>query len=519
MAHSETEEFTGLRSYLWPIHMHELRKLIPMLCIFFLICFNYSILKNLKDAIVVNARGSGAEVIPFLKVWAMLPFAVFLTYALSKLGRIMSQEKVFYCVVIFFLTYFLLFITLLYPNRDWIHPHATADYITKLTPDGMAGLIAVARNWSFSIFYALSELWAAIVLSVLFWGFANNITKVCEAKRFYSVFGIGANLAAVAGAQAALYLTFEESVPFLPSAHDAWEQTIIALCSVVIVIGFAIIAIYRWLHVNVVYPEELSTPSSPSSKKKNQGSLSESFRLLLSSKYLICLAVLVLGYNLCINLVEVLWKDQLRQLYPTGAQYNIYMNKLTSVMGVISTFTAVFISGNAIRRLGWTFTAMLTPVIMLITTLGFFGFLLFGPSMAVLFPVLDGLSPLVVVVFFGAAHNAFSKAAKYTVFDNTKEMAFIPLDPEQKLHGKAAIDGVISRMGKSGGSLIHQIFLFVFASFTMSAPYIAIITITSIVCWILAVRVLSKEFKALSSAPSTSNVNNSEKNSEVLATS
>ena len=55
-------------------------------------------------------------------------------------------------------------------------------------------LIPVVGNWSFSIFYILSELWGSVVLSMLFWQFANEITKVGEAKRFYGLFGMVGNI-------------------------------------------------------------------------------------------------------------------------------------------------------------------------------------------------------------------------------------------------------------------------------------------------------------------------------------
>ena len=129
MAQSPSKEFSGLRQFLWPIHRHELSKLVPMLAIFFLICFNYSILKNLKDALVVTAEGSGAEIIPFLKVWVMLPCAVLITFLYSRLGAKFSSEKVFYIIVGLFLVYFLGFITLLYPYRETLHPHSSADWL------------------------------------------------------------------------------------------------------------------------------------------------------------------------------------------------------------------------------------------------------------------------------------------------------------------------------------------------------------------------------------------------------
>ncbi len=107
---------------------------------------------------------------------------------------------------------------------------------------------------------------------------------------------------------------------------------------------------------------------------------------------------------------------------------------------------------------------------------------------------LTGYSPLAIAVFFGAAQNATSKAAKYSVFDATKEMAFVPLTHEERIKGKASIDGVGSRLGKSGGSLIHSGLLMLFSSLSVCAPYIAAILMVVIFLWIYATSTLGKQY-------------------------
>lgn len=62
--------------------------------------------------------------------------------------------------------------------------------------------IAIVQNWTFCAFYVMAELWGSVVISVLFWGFANAIMTVKEAKQFYSFFGLGANVALVFSGQA-----------------------------------------------------------------------------------------------------------------------------------------------------------------------------------------------------------------------------------------------------------------------------------------------------------------------------
>lgn len=65
-----------------------------------------------------------------------------------------------------------------------------------------AGPIAILRNWTYCLFYVMAELWGSVVVSVLFWGFANTITKVDEAEQFYPFFGLGANVALIFSGQA-----------------------------------------------------------------------------------------------------------------------------------------------------------------------------------------------------------------------------------------------------------------------------------------------------------------------------
>ena len=48
---------------------------------FFFILFNYTILRDTKDVLMVTAKGSGAEVIPFIKTYVNLPVSFGCTYA------------------------------------------------------------------------------------------------------------------------------------------------------------------------------------------------------------------------------------------------------------------------------------------------------------------------------------------------------------------------------------------------------------------------------------------------------
>lgn len=496
-------QFSRWRNALWPVHRFELKKLVPMLLIFFLIFFDYNVLRIMKDTLVVTAKSSGAEVIPFIKVWVMFPGAILLTYLYTRLSNRLKRETVFYVMLSIFLGYFFLFTTVLYPARDYLHPHATADVLETILPIGFKGMIAMYRNWTFTTFYVMSELWSNIILAMLFWGFANQVTRLGEAKRFYGLFGIGANFSGVIAGWSSAWLSSKQFNANLPFGSDAWEQSMVILVGLVLVTGLGAMAIFRWLNSSVLKDPRFYDPSEERQAGEVRGKLSmrESFGYLLRSRYMICLAVVVVAYNLVINLVEVVWKHEMRELYPHASEYNLYMSHVTTIIGVVATLTALLVSGNSIRKCGWTFTALLTPMILLLTSIGFFAFFFVKGDMAEVVKQFFGATPLAIVVFFGSAQNILSRAAKYTVFDATKEMAFVPLTPEDQLKGKPAIDGVCSRLGKSGGSVVHQALLLSFATITASAPYVAGFLLLVICIWIVAIRVLGKQFVELTAPP------------------
>jgi AAA family ATP:ADP antiporter len=495
---SSTSSFGKIRSFLWPIHSYELSKFIPMLLVFFLIAFNYNILRAAKDTLVVTAPASGAEAIPFIKVWAILPMALLMTYIFTKLSNKYSTEKVFYIMIGIFLGFFAIFTFILYPLRETLQPNNFANMLQRVLPQGFNGFIAMIRNWILTCFYVMAELWGTIMLTVLFWGFANEITTVHEAKRFYSLFSVGANVAGTLSGQAAIFLSsniFFESIPY---GKNAWEQSVLFTNITILITGSLIIGLFIYINKKTA-PINTEPTISQVKPPKIKISLKKSFSYLLKSKYLIFLALIVLSYNLTTHIAEIVWKNQISQVYPNPSDFNAYMGHVMRLTGIVATAIALFISGNFLRKFSWTFSALITPLIVLSTGIFFFSFFFFKAPFAISFAGFFSSTPLIMSVFFGTLQNTLSRASKYTLFDATKEIAFIPLNKESKRKGKAAIDGVGSRFGKSFGSVLTQSFLILFSTLTASAPYIAILFLFILGIWLLSIIALGKQFNALTS--------------------
>ncbi|CAM0116931.1 NTP/NDP exchange transporter [Rhabdochlamydiaceae symbiont of Dictyostelium giganteum] len=491
-----TTQFGKLRSYLWPIHTWELKKFLPMALMFFFINFNYTILRDTKDSLIVTAPGSGAEAIPFLKLWGVLPFAILFMIVYSKLSNILSKPKLFYTMISTFIGFFALFALVLYPNKEILHPTELADKLQAVLPQGLSGLVAIFRNWTYALFYIMSELWGSVALSLLFWGFANDTTRPSESKRFYGALGVGANIAMLVSGPLIIY--FSKIQDKIPAGVDAWGVTLNYLIGMVVASGLIVMAIYAWINKNVLTDARFYEPAEVTKAKKSKPkmSLGESFKYLAQSKYVGLLAILVISYGVAINLVEVTWKNQVKLMYSNSNDYSAFMGEYSTLTGAVTLFMMLFVSSNILRRFGWTTGALITPIVILITGAGFFAFIIFRDSLTGLVAML-GTSPLMLAVMFGQAQNIMSKATKYSLFDPTKEMAYIPLDQEVKVKGKAAIDVVGARLGKSGGSLINQGLIILFGSITAITPYIAIILFAIIFAWLWAAKSLGELYSTL----------------------
>ncbi len=490
-----TKPFGALRAFLWPVYREEYPKFIPMFLISFLICFNYYLLRISKDAVLITAPESGAEAIPFIKVWAILPTAILMTFLFTRFSNWLNRRTVFYAMLCLFIGYFALFTFILYPNRDMLHPHTFADQLQGALPQGFRGLIAIIRNWTYSTFYVMSEMWSTMIMTILFWGFANDITSVKDAKRFYGLFGVGTNLSGVIAGFLASYLSANQFNPSIPFGTTAWDQYIFYLGLMVMGSGLLCMGLYWMMNkAGRGYTEETLKAHRDSPIKMG---MRKSFQSLVKSPYLMLIAILVFAYNIVINLAEVVWKDQVKQLYPATADFNGYMAYVNFWIALIAVVISFFISGNVIRALGWTKSALISPVLTLLTGILFFAVLLLPQESLLGICLSFGTSPLALAVFLGSLQNCVVRGTKYSLVDATKELAFIPLPREERIKGKAAIDGVGSRLGKSGGAIMYQLLLIACGTIVGSIPIVAFLLLFAIGGWIMSVRSLGKQFNIL----------------------
>ena len=494
------QEFKGLRAVLWPVHNFELKKFLPMGLMMLCILFIYTLVRDLKDTLMVSqATGGGAETLGFLKLYGVTPSAVLFMIVFVKLANILDREKLFYVIVSFFLAFYILFGFVIYPMTDYLHMSQETIAGLQQSVPTLHWVWPIIGNWSYALFYILSELWGSVVLSALFWQFANEITKVTEAKRFYSLFGFIGNFGLLASGSVIIFCANLAKKGVASGITDAFGTNLKYQMGAVILFGAVLLGLYRWMNKNVLTDPALYTPGEGTKKKsKPKLGFAESFKCILTSKYLLMIAVLVLAYGVSINLIECVWKGQIKLRYPDPNDYNALMGKLSLVTGII-TILVMLVGANVLRRFSWKIAALITPVFLLATSLIFFGVIMYKNNVGLEANIL-GVSVLLVAVVVGLVQNAFSKGVKYSLFDSTKQMAYIPLDPELKVKGQAAVEIIAGRGGKSGGAMIQSTLLLIVGggvSLSSMVEILGSIVFIVVVFWIASVFGLSKQFEAL----------------------
>lgn len=507
MSNTTTPEFGKWRSLFWPIHSYEIKKFLPMGIMMFCILFIYTVLRDTKDAMLVNAPGAGAESLAFAKGIGVTLSAILFMILYTKAANLFKREGLFYVTALPFLLFFGLYPYFVYPYVDSIHMSLdNIKHFQGLYPN-LKWMIPLVGNWTYTLFYILSELWGSAVLSLLFWQFANAITPVKEARRFYGMFGFLGNFGLLLSGPSIILIS--HSIHNLGlSRTEATGLMLQYLMALVIVAGVVLISTFYWMNRKVLTDIRFYNPETmgETKKKKPKLSMAESFKYILQSPYLGLIAMLVLAYGVSINLFEGVWKGQIKIAYPTEVEYNRVMGGLSTVTGGIAV-VLMLVGSNLLRAFSWRACALITPTVLITGILAFFGVIYYNNSLLPAgMSIAEGISSgvinkelIVFVVTVGLFVNAFGKAVKYSLFDPTKEMAYIPLDQELKVKGKAAVDVIGGRGGKSAGSYIQMGLLTVFSGSALYqlVPIIAPIALGVVFLWILSVFGLNKRFKTL----------------------
>ncbi len=468
------------KKLIFPVKREEWLIFGFMFFIVSLINVNFSILRSMRNALVVADTGGSAAFIPYFELFGTFPASILLTWGLSRLMRVFSFRFIFSMTMLFFLSFFIVFAYWIYPHREAIH----------LLLENKLGILfgltrfkVVFTHWPDMVFYIMSELWKVALLSVIFWGFLNQKLSLEQARRFYPPLLLGSSIGTILAGPITIFCTSLFTWNHFALSSHRWQHSLYLLTIFLILCGLLTLLTFGTLFKRLNLSDQAFPQMAPPPHSEEQGkkepfskrllSLSSSLRYLLKSHYLSALFLIVIAEYVCYALGELIFLETLKSKYPSPSEYCQYMGSLSFWMGIVTAFSALFLTPYLLQTYRWSRTALITPILMVGITFTFF-FSIYLSKIGV-FP---GASPLTFAVILGSLHFIIGRSAKYTLFDAIKELAFIPLNQEGQMKGKLIIDGIGSRMGRGTSSLLSIVLFLVMGGPGESAIFAGILAIT-----------------------------------------
>ncbi|MCC6127667.1 MAG: hypothetical protein IT584_00490, partial [Chlamydiae bacterium] len=376
--------------------------------------------------------GGGAQVIPFYELCGTIPGAVLMVVLLTRLLNRFSIHQVFLITLSVFLGFFLLFSFAVYPSLHlwkevilgwhWLWGH---EWLAVLLPQGAA-----------MVFFVMAELWKIALLTVLFWGLVNQYMPLKDAKQLYAPLMLGTSIGTMLSGPIVKLCTSDAL------SLGLWSRSLNLLVLSLLLIGIIAAWLYTllWRHFSSGKPLSIQEETS----KEPPLSLRECLKACLQSKYLSLLGWVTIADYIAYTLGEVIFLDVLKQQYPDPRQYCDYNGQLSFWYGLLTAVSALVITPILVKRCRWVVASLITPVCLVLTEGAFF--------LILWFPFKE--MPLDLLVFLGSIFFCCVRAAKFTLFDTSKELSLLLLPPLEKMQGKLIIDGICSRVGRGGASIL-----------------------------------------------------------------
>lgn len=448
----ERKGLTFLKSFLWPVFPHETKKVLYLSGFIFLVLAINTLIHPFRDALVIMSPNSGAEVIGFLHILGDLPIGILFVLLFSYLNKKHTTTQIISIFYVAFIIFTVLFSFFIHPFKSTLNmdPQVVSG-LMKNYPH-LKWLFPLVGNWVESVFFVVVDIWLTISLSQFFWQTANHVSTTSEASRFYPIFIIVSGIASILFSFIATYI-FESSSSY---AYLFDEKIINFSLQVVAILNMGLslflIFFYRKLSENL-------SPSSQRKKIQNQpsqkkDSIFKGFQYLLRSSYLFFIFLTLVSWGIIYQLINFLWKSELKAYVTTANHYNEIMADYSLWSGVFLIIFAL-ITKSFIHKWGWVRVSYITPFVSFLSAIPFF--LLFiihhtqgGDSL------FYGMNSHKILALTGAFQSIAMLASIVCLYTPTKEMTYIPLNPEEKVHGKAAVDVFGGNCGVAGAGIIQE---------------------------------------------------------------
>jgi ATP:ADP antiporter, AAA family len=256
-----------------------------------------------------------------------------------------------------------------------------------------------------------------VLMSVIFWGLANQLLTVRQGKRLFGIIGAGDPVAIIIGGAATpLLLTWLSPADLL----------------VLSALGAAAAIPVVWII--------LARHQPPDDKDRNDED-APGARPLARDPYVLLIFIAASLSMLCYFLVDNAFYDEAKRRFPEEADLARFIGIYMAVAGVVSLVSAVAITGPMVSRFGVRAGLLVLPSVLLLFSILVIGSAGFHDSAAILFGCV-------------VANRVFDFGLRGTVEKSSMLATYQPFSPTLRLRVQTAVETMIEPLAAAVSGLL-----------------------------------------------------------------
>lgn len=317
-------------------------------------------------------------------------------------------------------------------------------------------LIQINESWVYYLFYTWVSIYGALITSQ-FWLLANAVYDASQAKRIFTLLGLGGIIGAFTGGEVTSF--------FVRTAGIATED-LLFFC-----MGFLAVSA---LLVTVIWSKKSKETSDSarrrSRKKEAPEKLSGSYKAILRSRHLLLTVGIIAMTMMVASFVDFQFKKVSFEAFQTKAELTSFLGKFYGRLSLASLVLQLLFANRLIKWLGVGGIIMFLPITLFAGSAAMFMFP--GLIAAVLLRGTDG-------------------TLKYSIDKTGRELLFLPVPLAIKKKVKIFIDLFVDRWfrGFAGGLLLLCTLVL-----KMDVKQLSLVVAGLLVVWLVFVLLMRKEY-------------------------
>lgn len=299
------------------------------------------------------------------------------------------------------------------------------------------------------LLYIWKEIYV-VILSEIFWSFADTVFDSKSAKRVYGLLLAVGSIGGLTGS-----LIVGQIAKIFGTAGSLWTVIPILIASFL---------------TSTVFARYASEEQLAEWNNKKQKNFDGSLQVIWKSQYLLPLLFLIVVVQITITLIDFEFNNTLQFSYPDVDQRTDILGKVHAAIDIVALFLQLT-SSFIFRMIGVSGTLFCIPICLMGVVIG----ALTVPHIAMMFTL-----------------KVASKCFDYSLFRASKEILYIPLSRLEKTKGKAFIDILIYRLSKGFSSL-----LLLALSFLSASNYVLEVALILQIIWIFLTHVITKRYRTI----------------------